>query len=195
MGERNRSNTPALTALVVARETIVTPYRQPSCICWMTFSRDARLALVAGLFAFGCLVFFGQANAAPETRAAGISKEATEKAPTAIAWKKVPAAEKSILAPLEPQWSILPGHQQRKLLGAAKHYPKLTPIEQERFQERLRSWSSLTPAQRADARDKYQSLTNLPAEKQQEIKARWQQEKSNAATPAAPSSPPPPPAK
>lgn len=95
----------------------------------------------------------------------------------AIPWKKVPDAERKVLAPVEPEWSRMSGGQQRKLLGAAKEYPKLSPTEQARFQERLKGWSSLSPEQRKTARDKYQTLQNLPPEKQQELKSRWQEKK------------------
>ena len=158
----------------------------------LQISRYSRLALIAGLFAFGSMAFvgdLGQAYAAADATVVDRKKDTKEKPVSAVAWKKIPAAEKVVLAPLEPEWASLPGHQQRKLLGAAKHYPMLSTVEQERFHERLKSWSSLTPEQRTAARDKYQLLTSLPPEKQQELKARWHQEKTSPATQPAPPTP------
>lgn len=160
-----------------------------------------RLAISAGLFAL--TVGLTWLNAGASAQQPG---PATSKAPSPVAapapaaksdanqppvtWKRIPEADRKVLAPLEKEWSSLPGQQQRRLLGAAKHFPKLTPVEQERFQERLKSWSHLSPDQRKAARDKYQSLTNLPPSKQEELKARWQTEKQ-ADKSAAPTSTPP----
>lgn len=167
-----------------------------------------RLAAAASLFVVlaCCLLLLGSPNAAAQAPIAADGKtDATpptapgvtstipaEGKPVApVVWKRVPDAEKKILAPLEAEWPKLAGAQQRKLLGAARHFPKLTPVEQERFRERLTAWSALTPEQRAAARDKYQTLTNLPTSKQEELKARWQNDKQadkaakdNAAAPA-----------
>jgi len=168
-----------------------------------------RLAVAASLFVVVacCLLLLGSPTAAaqapiapdgktdatPPTTPGATSMSAAEVKPVApVVWKRVPDAEKKILAPLEAEWPKLPGAQQRQLLGAARHFPKLTPVEQERFRERLTAWSALTPEQRAAARDKYQTLTNLPTSKQEELKARWQHDKQadkaakdNAAAPAA----------
>ena len=134
--------------------------------------------MVASLLIFGALAASINVVWAADTPQAETKSPPAKRSSASIAWKKVPAAEQAVLAPLEPEWSKMPGHQQRKLLGAAKEYPKLSSIEQERFKERLRSWSALTPAQRTAARDKYQSLSSLPPERQNELKARWLQEKS-----------------
>ncbi|NJR72046.1 MAG: DUF3106 domain-containing protein [Gammaproteobacteria bacterium] len=122
------------------------------------------------------------AQAQPTSSAEKSKKKPDENAPS-VPWNKVSDADKKVLAPIENEWKNLPGHQHRKLIGAAKEYPKLKPIEQERFQERLRSWSSLTPDQRKSAREKFQSLNSLAPEKQQEIKARWNEKKAAATAP------------
>jgi hypothetical protein len=157
---------------------------------------QTRLAIMASLFVFLLALIFtftNVANAQGQTpsNTPKAQKKTDDNAPP-VAWSKVPDAEKKVLAPLEKEWKDLPGHQHRKLIGAAKTYPKLKPIEQERFQERLRGWSSLTPAQRNTAREKFQSLNSLTPDKQQELKARWNEKKAAQAdsatpTPAAPS--------
>lgn len=148
--------------------------------------RIVRLALVASLFAFSAAILtfhspsaLSQASATPGAPAnvQPAPSAAKSKSTATIPWKRVPDADKKILAPLESHWATLPGTQQRKLLGASKHYPTLTPVEQERFQERLRSWSTLTPEQRSTARNKYESLNKLSPAKQDELKERWQNEK------------------
>ncbi|MFN7221282.1 MAG: DUF3106 domain-containing protein [Burkholderiales bacterium] len=170
--------------------------RRPSGLM-RAFGASALAALVA------CALFATQLpNAAIASPAAPSGTPATSdlnqaKKPAAqVPWKRVPEADRKVLAPIEPEWSKMPGHQQRKLLGAAKEYPKLAPHEQERFQERLKAWAHLTPEQRSAARERHQSLTNLPPEKQGELKARWQQEKATqppaSGTPAPPTTPPAP---
>lgn len=145
----------------------------------MNKSQLPRFAIVASLFVFGApALSVNEVWAAADAQPAETKSAPVKRSSPSIAWKKVPVAEQAILAPLESEWSKMPGHQQRKLLGAAKEYPKLSPVEQERFKERLQSWSALTPAQRTAARDKYQSLSSLPPARQQELKARWLQEKS-----------------
>ena len=166
-----------------------------------------RLAAAASLFVVlaGCVALMGSTTVAaqapntvdakkeatPGTPASVFPSETKAKPAASFAWKRVPDAERKILAPLEAEWPKLPGAQQRKLLGAARHFPKLTPVEQERFRERLTAWSALSPEQRASARDKYQTLTSLPTSTQDELKARWQNDKQpdraakeNAAAPA-----------
>jgi len=99
-----------------------------------------------------------------------------------VPWKKVPADEKKVLAPLQNDWDQLQSVQQRKMIGAAKTYPKLAPIQQERFQERIKDWAALTPAQRHAARDKYKNLSSLPPAKQHILRERWNQKSAQATT-------------
>ena len=77
-----------------------------------------------------------------------------------VPWKKVSSAEREVLKPLEKDWDQLPGTQQRRLIVAGKQYPKLLPIQQERFQARIKEWAALTPEQRMAAREKYRDLSN-----------------------------------
>jgi len=155
---------------------------------------QTRLATTASFFALLLTVMFALTNITivqaqtpsssekPKNKA---DVDANVSAPP-VPWNKVPDAEKRVLAPLEKEWKDLPGQQHRKLIGAAKEYPKLKPIEQERFQERLRGWSSLTSDQRKTAREKFQSLNNLAPEKQQEVKARWNEKKAASASAPTP---------
>jgi hypothetical protein len=107
-----------------------------------------------------------------------------------VPWKKVPAAEKKILGPLQNDWDQLQSVQQRKMIGAAKTYPKLAPIQQERFQERIKDWAELTPAQRHAARDKYKNLSSLPPDKQHILRERWNQKSAQATASGSTTAPP-----
>ena len=60
----------------------------------------------------------------------------------------------------------------------------MTPIQQERFQDRLKEWAELTPAQRHVARDKYKNLSTLPPAKQHELREKWQAKNAQSGEPA-----------
>ncbi len=62
-----------------------------------------------------------------------------------------------------------------KLLGVAKHYLKMTPIEQQRVQAQLKDWDRLTFEEREKARQRYREFKQLPPEKRQELKQKWKQ--------------------
>jgi hypothetical protein len=66
-------------------------------------------------------------------------------------------------------------------MSAARQYPKMQPIQQERFQERIRDWAAMTPQQRKAARETFKGMQKLPPSKQHELRERWLQEKGAAA--------------
>ena len=71
-------------------------------------------------------------------------------------WAQLTPEQQQILAPIQGEWDKLDAVRKRKLLGIAQRYPKMTPQEQERFQERMPEWVvTLTPEQRRTAREKY----------------------------------------
>lgn len=88
-------------------------------------------------------------------------------------WRSLPVESREVLAPLASDWDKLPGYQQSRLLSAARQYPQLRPIQQERFQERIGDWAAMSPDQRKAARDSYQGLKKLPPAKQHELRERW----------------------
>jgi hypothetical protein len=102
-------------------------------------------------------------------------------------WKSLPLESREVLAPLASDWDKMPGYQQSRMLSAARKYPNLRPIQQERFQERIRDWAAMSPDQRKAARDSYQGLQKLPPAKQHELRERWleqRKEHQEAAPPA-----------
>jgi hypothetical protein len=103
---------------------------------------------------------------------------------------------KQVLAPVAPDWETMPGFQRKRLVNAAKHYPKLSLEEQVRFREHLPQWSKLPHEERKDARETYKKYHSLPQEQKDKLKKRWQEEngasspQSSPATAAVPMSPP-----
>jgi hypothetical protein len=94
-------------------------------------------------------------------------------------WSRLSTENRTILSPLAPDWDTLPGLQQKRLVSAARQYPKMNPVQQERFQERLRDWAAMTPAQRKAARETFQGLQKLPPSKQNELRERWLERKAS----------------
>ena len=81
--------------------------------------------------------------------------------------------QKIILAPLAGDWDQMDNLRRKKWLGIAERFPKMTPDEQGRIQERMREWAALTPAQRAKVRDSYKEFNQLDADKKKAVKDKW----------------------
>lgn len=79
-------------------------------------------------------------------------------------------AQQVALKPLEREWSGLSASRKQKWLELSARFPKLTPAEQARVQERMADWTRLTPGQRGEARMNYQEAKQLPVQDRQ---ARW----------------------
>jgi hypothetical protein len=90
-------------------------------------------------------------------------------------WGQLSPDERRILAPVQREWSSMPGYQQERLKGAARHYPNMQPIQKERFEERIRDWAAMSPEQRRAARETFRGMRQLPPEKQHELRERWLQ--------------------
>ncbi|MBC7946211.1 MAG: DUF3106 domain-containing protein [Burkholderiales bacterium] len=89
------------------------------------------------------------------------------------AWEQLTPQQKQVLAPLAAEWSSFPDVQRSKLLGIAQRFPGLSPDQKQRVQSRLAEWSKLTPAQRDLARQNFRNLKQLPPEKREEAKKKW----------------------
>jgi hypothetical protein len=63
-------------------------------------------------------------------------------------------------------------------MSAARQYPKMQPVQQERFQARLRDWAAMSPEQRKAARETFKGLQKLPPSKQHELRERWLEQKA-----------------
>lgn len=89
-------------------------------------------------------------------------------------WSLLSTQQKIILAPLAGDWDQLENIRRKKWLGIAERFPKMTPDEQTRVQERMREWAVLTPAQRAKVRDSYKEFNQLDPEKKVAVKKKWE---------------------
>jgi len=61
----------------------------------------------------------------------------------------------------------------QRWLAVADRYPKMTPAEQKRVQERMQEWAKLTPQQREAARARYRALSKLTPEQRRSIVRQW----------------------
>ena len=92
-------------------------------------------------------------------------------------WSRLSPDEQRILAPVHPDWDHMPGYQQQRLIGSARRYPNMQPIQKERFEARVKDWAAMTPDQRRSARETFQGLRKLPPDKQHELRERWLRER------------------
>jgi hypothetical protein len=101
-------------------------------------------------------------------------------------------AQQAALKPLEREWAAISTPQKQKWLELSAGFPKMTPAEQARVQERMSDWARMSPQQRGQARLNFQEAKQLPAQDRQ---ARWdayealspaqKQQLATRATPAA----------
>lgn len=124
----------------------------------MTFRRERRLRGAASIVA-SLAVVVGVLTVDSTSRAADSPPAAAN--PTALLrparpyWIELTAAERSALAPLADDWERLDVQTKRKWVAIGKRYPRMTPDEQDRTQQRMREWALLTPDQRRIARDSF----------------------------------------
>ena len=109
-------------------------------------------------------------------------------------WSELKPAQQAALKPLEREWSGIDGRSKRKWIELSTGFPKLTPAEQTRVQERMSEWTRLTPKERGEARMHFQEAKQVPAQDRQE---RWKayealspEQKQQLAARAAPASDP-----
>jgi hypothetical protein len=86
-------------------------------------------------------------------------------------WRDLNAEQRTVLKPLERDWSSIDATRKQKWLDIAGRYPKLPPDEQGRISERMNSWAKMTPAERGQARLNFQESRELT---RQERQARWE---------------------
>ena len=83
------------------------------------------------------------------------------------------------------QWDTLPETQRHHLLETAKHYPRMTPEQKQRYHDRLPAWSNLPLEQREAAREKYRAFKKVPAEKREQVKQMVKEEQERKAQQSA----------
>jgi hypothetical protein len=125
----------------------------------------------AGLFA--ALTFCALCLAWPQTSNAqgpGVKAAPKPAAEQGARWSELKPAQQASLKPLEREWSSIDSRSKLKWLELSTRFPKLTPAEQSRVQERMSEWAKLTPRERGEARMHFQEAKQLPAQDRQ---ARW----------------------
>jgi hypothetical protein len=86
-------------------------------------------------------------------------------------WRSLSPEQRSVLKPLERDWSTIDTSRKQKWTEIAARYPKLPADEQKRISERMSAWASMTPVERGQARLNYQEARQVTP---QERQARWQ---------------------
>ena len=84
-----------------------------------------------------------------------------------LAWSKLNPEQRSVLAPLERDWSSIDPARQQKWVGLANRFPALPADERSRIQQRMTDWARLTPKERASARLNFQEARQLSPQERQ----------------------------
>lgn len=72
-------------------------------------------------------------------------------------WKDLEPGQQQALYPLKNSWPELSDVQRRKWIAIVKNFPKLTPEDQAKVQERMSAWAALKPIERERARENFAS--------------------------------------
>ncbi|CAN0622372.1 conserved exported protein of unknown function [Burkholderia multivorans] len=92
-----------------------------------------------------------------------------------MSWARLTPAQRVALAPFADQWDAFSDARKRKWLKIAARFPRMTPDEQKRLQERMAEWARMTPEQRRVARENYQVAKDLSAQARERAWNAYQQ--------------------
>lgn len=134
-----------------------------------------RLRLLMAVLVAGAVTGATSAMAQTETPAkkAAEARSPTTRGPVVASgprWKDLSQQQQVALAPLSMTWDGLDDPRKRKWLAMAKNYPKLSPTEQIKMQERMTEWTELSAQQRIRARLNFAETKELTPEQKEE---RW----------------------
>lgn len=87
-----------------------------------------------------------------------------------VHWKNLKPIQQASLRPLEHEWAGISASQKQEWLKLSGRFPKMTPAEQTRVQDRMAEWARMTPQQRGQARLNFQEAKQMTATDRQ---ARW----------------------
>lgn len=93
---------------------------------------------------------------------------APEAGPT---WDSLNAQQKSVLGPLQRDWSGIDAPRKQKWIEMARRFPSLPEAERSRIQQRMAEWARMTPSERTRARLQFQETRQISAEDRQ---SRWE---------------------
>ncbi len=88
-------------------------------------------------------------------------------------WQDLKPDEQKVLSVLQPEWNALSDVRKRKWREIADKYPKMTPDQQKKLQDRMVGWVKLSPDERRKAREQYKELKQLPPEKRAAVPQKW----------------------
>lgn len=91
-------------------------------------------------------------------------------------WRRLTPEQQAVLAPLRDRWDVLPYKRRERLLVLVSRYPKMSRLEQRRFQQRLPQWAALSRSQRDLARQRYLEFSKLPEARKAELNRRWREQ-------------------
>ncbi len=91
-------------------------------------------------------------------------------------WRRLTPEQQSVLAPLRDKWDVLPYKRRQRLLVLVSEYPKMSPMERLRFEQRLPQWAGLSRSQRDLARQRYLAFSRLPEARKAELSRRWREQ-------------------
>jgi hypothetical protein len=86
-------------------------------------------------------------------------------------WSTLSAPERSVLAPLQPEWNRLDDGSRERWLDIARRFGDLSGDERARVQARMGAWSRLSPTERGQARLQFQEARRWTPEERQQ---RWE---------------------
>jgi hypothetical protein len=83
----------------------------------------------------------------------------------AQSWQKLNEDQRSVLAPLQEDWSSLSQGRQKKWVEVANRYPQMSEAERIALQSRMAEWAGLSTKERQSARDNYLRTLKFSPEK------------------------------
>lgn len=134
---------------------------------YASLARPEDAALAAELDFFSWLA--ARDGAPPETQVEAVVGEVPAPEPASAdqpAFEALPAAQRSLLAPLASTWPRLDPATRRQLIGQAGHWLALDAASREALRQRLADWDELPAAERAAKRGHLAAWSNLSADEQ-----------------------------
>jgi len=80
-------------------------------------------------------------------------------------WQQLNDQQRTVLAPLEEDWTSLTKARQKKWVEVANRYPQMSDTDKSVFQSRMTEWAKLSTTERQVARDNYLRTIKISPEK------------------------------
>lgn len=94
-------------------------------------------------------------------------------------WADMSPDRQKVLAPLAKEWDAYPPKQKQHLVALADKYPKMTPVERTRIDDRLKRWAGMSKEDRIRARANYRKVQQLPPDQRAVVKQQLKQSHAN----------------